>query len=209
MDRIPALLHDWTASLRRLAAGPATLERTLTLTLGGLVLAAILVLAISAVGLLHRQAEQQAIARVEFAGVAAREELRRLSEDTLTTTRVLADRQPLQRLIRAGNREQTELFLRRACGALNLDACAVIVGPNVIASTGRNVAWNETLEATTDQGERFMLAPAWQPDGLIGAMALVPNFVETRVVALRYFDAQLAVALSAAGGHADPSRPPV
>ena len=41
MDRIAALLKDWMASLRRLAAGPATLERTLTLTLGGLVLAAI------------------------------------------------------------------------------------------------------------------------------------------------------------------------
>ena len=190
MDRIAALLKDWMASLRRLAAGPATLERTLTLTIGGLVLAAIVVLAISAVGLLHKQAEQQAIARVQLAGVAAREELRRLSEDTLTTTRVLADRQPLQRLIRAGSREQTELFLRRTCGALNLGACAVIVGPNVIASTGRNVAWNDTLEATADQGERFMLAPAWQPEGLIGATALVPNFVETR----------LAVALSQQAG---------
>ena len=200
MDRIPALLKDWMASLRRLAAGPATLERTLTLTLGGLVLAAILVLAISAVGLLHKQAEQQAIARVQLAGVAAREELRRLSEDTLTTTRVLADRQPLQRLIRAGSREQAELFLRRTCGALNLGACAVIVGQNVVASTSRDVAWNETLEATADQGERFMLAPAWQPDGLIGATALVPNFVETRVVALRYFDARLAVALSQQAG---------
>jgi signal transduction histidine kinase/HAMP domain-containing protein len=200
MDRISALLHDWTTSLRRLAAGPATLERTLTLTLGGLVLAAILVLAVSAVGLLRKQAEQQAIARVQLAGVAAREELRRLSEDTLTTTRVLADRQPLQRLIRAGNREQTELFLRRTCGTLNLGACAVIAGSSVIASTGRDVAWNETLEATADQGERFMLAPAWQPDGLIGAMALVPNFVETRVVALRYFDDRLAATLSQQAG---------
>ena len=200
MDRIPALLNEWLASFRRLVAGPATLERTLTLALGGLVLAAILVLAFSAVGLLRKQAEQQAIARVQLAGVAAREELRRLSEDTLTTTRVLADRQPLQRLIRGGNREQTELFLRRTCGALNLGACAVIVGPNVIASTGPNVAWNETREAAADQGERFMLAPAWQPDGLTGATALVPNFVDTRVVALRYFDARLAAALSDQAG---------
>ena len=200
MDRIAALLREWMASLRRLVAGPATLERTLTLTLGGLVLAAILVLAISAVGLLRKQAEQQAVARVQLAGVAAREELRRLSEDTLTTTRVLASRQPLQRLIRAGNREQTELFLRRTCSALNLEACAVLVGSNVIAGTRVGVNWSETLEAASDQGERFMLAPAWQPDGLIGATALVPNFVETRVVALRYFDSRLAVALSQQAG---------
>jgi len=191
MDRIYEQLRVWWASLRRLA-GPATLERTLTLTLGGLVLAAILVLAISAVGLLRKQAEQQAISRVQLAGVAAREELRRLSEDTLTSTRVLAARQPIQRLIRAGNRSQTELFLRRACTALNFEACALIVGPNVIATTRPGVGWSEALEAASDQGERFMLAPAWQPDGLSGATALVPNLVETRVVALRYFDQPLA-----------------
>jgi signal transduction histidine kinase len=200
MDRIPELLHDWMASLRRLATRPATLERTLTLTLGGLVLAAILVLAISAVGLLHRQAEQQAITRVQLAGVAAREELRRLGEDTLTTTRALADRQVLQRLIRAGNREQTELFLRRACGMLNFGACAVIIGPNVIASTDQAVAWDEMRAAATDQGERFMLASARHPDGLVGATALLPNLVETRVVALRYFDARLASVLSQLAG---------
>ena len=200
MDRISAQLSDGWASLRRLAGGPATLERTLALTLGGLVLAAILVLAFSAVGLLRKQAEQQAVSRVQLAGVAAREELRRLSEDTLTTTRVLASRQPLQRLIRAGNRAQTELFLRRTCAAQNMDACAVIVGANVIASTQPGIAWSETLEATSDQGERFMLAPTWQPDGLIGATALVPNFVETRVVAMRYFDERLAATLSEQAG---------
>ena len=200
MERIPAQLREWAASLRRVLEGPATLERTLTLTLGGLVLAAILVLAFSAVGLLRKQAEQQAIAQVRYAGVAAREELRRLSEDSLTTTRVLASRQPLQRLIRAGNRAQTELFLRRACTALNLQACAVIVGPNVIASTVAGVPWDEALEAGTDQGERFLLAPTWQPDGLIGAVADVPNFVETRVVTLRYFDEPLAARLSEQAG---------
>ena len=161
MDRISAQLSEWWASLRRLSAGPATLERTLTLTLGGLVLAAILVLAFSAVGLLRKQAEQQAVSRVQLAGVAAREELRRQSEDTLTTTRVLASRQPLQRLIRAGNRAQTELFLRRTCTALNMEACAVIVGANVIASTRPGVPWSEALEATSTRAS----ASCWLPPG--------------------------------------------
>ncbi|MDH4105814.1 MAG: ATP-binding protein [Gammaproteobacteria bacterium] len=200
MDRIPGMVGEWVASLRRLVAGPATLERTLTLTLGGLVLAAILALSLSAVGLLRKQAEQQAISQVRYAGVAAREELRRLGEDTVTTARVLAARQPLQRLIRAGNRTQTELFLRRACTALNLEACAVMVGANVIASTGDGIEWNETLEASTDQGERFLLAPTWQPDGLVGAIGVVPNFVDTRVVTLRYLDADIAAKLSEQAG---------
>jgi signal transduction histidine kinase len=200
MEKLSTLLREWLASLRRLLTGPATFERSLVLTLGGLVLAAIVVLAVSAVSLLRKQAEQQAIAQVHLGGVAAREELRRMSEDTLTTARALASRQPLPRLIRAGNREQTELFLRRTCAALNLDACAVLAGPNVIASTRAGVAWSEALDAASDQGERFMLAPAWQPDGLVGATSPIANFVETRVVVLRDLDPQVAVQLSERAG---------
>lgn len=200
MDKYTGMLRDWATSLRRLVTGPQTLERTLALTIGGLVLAAILLLAISAVGLLRNQAEQQATARVQLAGAAAREEVRRIGEDTLTTTRLLATRQPLQRLIRAGNREQLELFLRRACTTTNLSACAVTVGPNVIASTTPGVDWSSALDATQDQGEHFMLAPSWQPDGLLGAVANVPNYVDTRVIGLRYFDASFARALTDRAG---------
>src|SRR5512134_367768 len=106
-----AMFREWLTSLRRLAAGPQSLERSLALTLGGLVLAAILLLALSAVGLLRNQAEQQALARVQLAGVAAREEIRRSGEGNLTATRDLATRQTLQRLIRSGNRAQLELYL--------------------------------------------------------------------------------------------------
>jgi signal transduction histidine kinase/HAMP domain-containing protein len=200
MQRPATLLREWMASLRRLITGPATLERTLTLTLGGLVLVAIVVLAASAVSLLRKQAEQHAIAQVQLGGVAAREELRRLSEDTLTTARALASRQPLPRLIRAGNREQTELLLRRTCAALNIDACAVLAGRNVIASTRAGVDWGEALDAAADQGERFLLAPAWQPDGLVGASSPITNFVETRVVVLRDLNPAVAARLSERAG---------
>lgn len=189
------LLREAAAGARRLVAGPATLERTLALTLGGLVLASILVLAFNAVSLLRKQAEQNSLARVELAGASAREEIRRLGEDTLTAARVVASRPTLHRLIRSGNREQVELFLRRTCASLNLQACAVMVGETVIAST-RPVGWTEAYESMTDQGERFMLAPVWQPDGLLGAAASVPNMIDSRVITLRYFDAALAKSLT-------------
>ncbi|HET7202428.1 MAG TPA: HAMP domain-containing protein, partial [Steroidobacteraceae bacterium] len=188
MDDLQALLREGKAILRRLVRGPATLERTLVLTLGGLVLIAILVLALAGVGLLRQQAEQQALARAKLGSVDAREQMRRLSEDTLTAVRLTADRQTLQRLIRAGNRRQLELFLRRSCDSVNLAACAVVVGPNVLATTRADVVWADAIEASGDQGERFLLAPAWQADGLTGAVAPVPNYVDTRVVGLRYFD---------------------
>ncbi len=194
-------LREWLNGLRRLVAGPQSLERTLALTVGGLLLAAILALAYGAVGLLRKQAEQQATARVELAGVAAREELRRVGEDTLTAARALASRAALQRLIRGGSREQLELFLRRSCEALEQSACAVIVGTaDVLGSSRPSIAWPELLESVSEQGERFMFAPADVPDGLLGALVLVPNLVNTRVVVVRFLDERLAQRLAASAG---------
>jgi signal transduction histidine kinase/HAMP domain-containing protein len=190
-------LRDWLNSLKRLATGPKSLERTLALTVGGLLLTAILVLAYSAVGLLRQQAEQQATARVQLAGVAAREELRRVGEDTLTSAKSIASRSVLQRLIRGGNREQLELFLRRSCEATGQSACAVVVGSSdVLGSSLSGIAWSELLEAVSEQGEHFMFAPPGVPDGLLGGIASVPNLVDTRVVVLRFLDAKLAARLS-------------
>ena len=84
------MFKDWIEALRHLVRGPKSLERSLTLTVGGLLLASIVVLAASAVGLLRKQAEQHALARVQLAGVGAREEVRRVGEDTVTAARVLA-----------------------------------------------------------------------------------------------------------------------
>jgi signal transduction histidine kinase len=190
-------LRDWLNSLKRLVTGPKSLERTLALTVGGLLLTAILVLAYSAVGLLRQQAEQQAMARVQLAGVAAREELRRIGEDSLTSSKSLASRPGLQRLIRSGNREQLELFLRRSCESAGQSACAVVVGSSdVLGSSLPGIAWSELLDAVSEQGEHFMFAPPGVPDGLLGAFAPVPNLVDTRVVVLRFLDAKLAVQLS-------------
>ncbi len=187
----------WLSGLRQLVSGPKSLERSLALTVGGLLLAAILVLAFSAVGLLRKQAEQQALARVQLAGISAREAVRRVGEDTLTAARVLAARQSLPLLIRDGNREQLELFLRRSCETSGMSACAIMVGrATVLASTRPNLAWAGLLERTAEQGEHFMLAPADAPDGLQGALSPIPGLVDTRVVVVNLFDARLAKRLN-------------
>jgi hypothetical protein len=195
------LVREWLHSLRRLFTGPQSLERSLAFTVGGLLLAAILVLAISAVGLLRKQAEQQALARVQLAGVAAREELRRVGEDSVTAARGLASRPGLQRLIREGDREQLELFLRRSCEVAGMTACAVTVGGStVLGASGPKLDWTGLLDAISEQGQHFMFAPAAAPDGLIGATADVPNLVETQVIVLRLFDAKLASRLAESAG---------
>jgi len=195
------LLRDWLHGLRRLGAGPRSLERSLALTVGGLLLAAIAVLAFNAVGLLRKQAEQEALARVQLAGIGAREAVRRLGEDTVTSARALAARPSLPRLIREGNVEQLELFLRRSCEVAGMGACAVLIGPStVLASTRPDLGWIDLLEQTSEQGERFALAPASVPDGLQGAVAPVPALIETRVVVVRYLDGPLARKLAGEAG---------
>jgi len=116
------VLRDSVDSLRRLATGPKSLQGSLVLTVAGLLLAAILVLAYSAIGLLRNQADQQALVRTQLAGVAAREELRRIEEDTQTVARLLAARPTLARLVREGNRAQLELFLKRYCSVAGMNS---------------------------------------------------------------------------------------
>ena len=193
------MLRDSVDSLRRLATGPKSLQGSLVLTVGGLLLAAILVLAYSAVGLLRKQADQQALVRTQLAGVAAREELRRVEEDTQTIVRLLAARPTLARLVREGNRPQLELFLKRYCSVAGMSACAVVApGPVVLGASTTSLNWTELLEAVSEQGDHFMFAPPEVTGGLVGATAPVPNLADTRVVVLRNLDARLATRLSEA-----------
>jgi len=191
-----SLLGEWWASLRRLVTGPQSLERLLLLTLGGSLLFTIAVLALSAGGLLRDQAAEQAKARVRVAGLAARDELRRYGEDTLTTARLLAARPTLLRLVRTGNLVQLELFLRRFCETGGLDACAVVVDEVAVAGWGVPVAWPAVLDAFAEQGERFMIPAAESADPMFGAAVDVAELPGARVVALRLFDASLAAELA-------------
>ena len=184
---------DWLNGLRQLVSGPKSLERSLALTVGGLLLAAILVLAFSAVGLLRKQAEQQALSRVQLAGISAREAVRRVGEDTLTAARVLAARPSLPLLIREGNREQLELFLRRSCETSGMSACAIMVGrATVLASTRPNLSWDGPARAHGGAG-RTLHARAGRRARWPARCAVADSgLVDTRVVVVNLFDARLA-----------------
>lgn len=188
-----------TDRIRGWLAGERSFAASLALTLGGLLVLAIGALAIGSIGLLREQAEEQALARVQLAGVSARDELRRRSEEALTSARLLATRPTLQRLIRGGNPEQLEFFLRRFCETSGLDACAVVRDDTVMASTGR-FRWDELFEPASEQGERFLAAPPSVPDGLLGATADLPTEPGVRAVVLRDFDRRLEDALSERAG---------
>ncbi len=195
------ILGEGWASLRRLVVGPKSLERLLLLTIGGTSLVAIAVVALSGMGLLREQAADQALSQVREAGLAARDELRRSGEDTLTTARLLASRPTLVRLVRTDSLGQLELFLRRYCDTAGLDGCAVFAADVVLAAWGEPVDWRQGIDAATEQGERFMVPPTGSASAWFGAVVEVAELPGVRVAVAQVFDERLAHRLAAGSGH--------
>ncbi|MBV8496347.1 MAG: HAMP domain-containing protein, partial [Gammaproteobacteria bacterium] len=124
---------------------------------------------------MHDLADDQGKARVELAATSAREDLRRLAEDAHAAARALADRPTLERLVAEGQRDALPPFLRRACDASGVDACAVLSGETVIAVSGPAVDWQRLVTAAAEQGASFMALPATERVPLLGARAPLDN----------------------------------
>lgn len=182
------------AGLQRLVARPRSLERLLLFAIAGIVVFAILAIALTSLGLLREQASEQALARLSAAAHAARYEIRRVGEDTVTAARLLAGRPTLARLVRESNVLQLQLFLRRFCDTARLDGCALFHEQALIASSDPSVPAKEALAAAAEQGEDFMIAS--RERGPIGALVTVPGVPGTRVMTLRRLDERLAADLS-------------
>ena len=79
----------------------------------GLVLLAVVCVVFTAMGLLRRLADQQALARVDLAGKAALEAVERSAEDVRTSARLLGERPTVGRLLRERDAAGLTAFLER------------------------------------------------------------------------------------------------
>ena len=184
--RLPPLMR--VSDIRRRNAGPMTLGRLLAVVMGSLALAVMLGIWWMSAGLLRDQAEEEALSRVRVAGLAARDRIRRESEDALTAARLLATRPTLKRLVVEGRAEPLVPFLRRFCATSSLDTCAVLRGVEPVAAAGPPLPWAVVIAASEEQGERLLMADAAVPDGLLGSVIAVPDLPDVRVVVARLFD---------------------
>jgi signal transduction histidine kinase len=149
-------------------------------------------LTVAAISMLHVLANEQGQARVLLAGAAAHEDLRRMSEDALTSARILAGRPTLQRLLAEKRDEAITPFLQRFCDASELDGCAVFSGPNLVAQTGPPLDWQGILAEAAEQGPTFLALPLHKLVPVLGAFAPLPGGGVTRVYVLRLLDERLA-----------------
>jgi signal transduction histidine kinase len=187
-------MSDSFAGLRRLMAGPGSLERLLLLSIGGGLVLALAAIAIGSVGLLREQAAGQALTRVQAAALATRDAIRRVGEDTLATAQLLANRPTLARLLREADTRQLPLELRRFCDTAGMDACALLLDHSPAVTSGASIDWAQALDAARKQGERFLVASAaGGPLGAYVEMAVLPR---AHVMTIRQFDRRLAQELT-------------
>ena len=149
-------------------------------------------LSATAIGMLRVLADEQGKARVLLAGATAHEDVRRLTEDALTSARVLAQRPTLQRLLDQHQYEAITPFLRRFCDTSQLDACAVFAGATLLAATGPVLDWQGIRSESAEQGPTFLALPTHMRLAALGAFVPMPVSGDIRVYVLRLLDDRLA-----------------
>lgn len=153
-------------------------------------------LSATAIGMLRGLADSQGKARVLLAGATAQEDLRRMTEDSLSSARVLAQRPTLQRLLNEHQDEAITPFLRRFCNTSQLDACAVFSGATLLAATGPALDWQGIKSESAEQGPTFLALPTNIHLPAFGAFVSMPGPGDIRVYVLRLLDARLASELT-------------
>lgn len=149
-------------------------------------------LSATAIGMLRVLADEQGKARVLLAGATAHEDVRRMTEDALSSARVLAQRPTLQRLLDEHQDEAIAPFLRRFCDTSQLDACAVFSGATLLAATGPALDWQGIKSESAEQGPTFLALPTNIRLPAFGAFVSMPGPGDIRVYVLRLLDARLA-----------------
>jgi signal transduction histidine kinase len=150
----------------------------------------------SAIRMLHDLADEQGKARAQLAGAMAREDLRRFSEDALTSAKALADRPTLQRLLAEGRSDAIPPLLRRSCETGGIDACALYSGTQLIAQSGPALDWEGIVTSSSEQGATFLALPSNMRVPVLGAYAGLGDNEGSRVFVVRLLNEKMARSLS-------------
>jgi signal transduction histidine kinase len=196
-ERLKRLAEPVVAAVpRRVKLHTPGLAGRLALATGLLVALAVAAMSMFAIAALRRLADAEGLTRVELAVSSAREGMRQSTEDLLTAARILAERPALQRLLRGPVPETLQPFLARYCESVALDACALVRGDELIATTPGQLEWDLVLAAADEQGERFLITGAAPKTALSGAQAPVAEHAGITVIVLRNLDERLAARLT-------------
>jgi len=157
----------------------------------GLVLIAVVAVAMAAVGLIGRFAEEQALARVNLAGASAQEAVERSARDVATSAHLLAERPTVKRLLGEGDVPGMRAFLDRFRGTSHLSGVVIFSQGHVFALGGEALPWEEIDRRAGADGSSTLIR---LPDGslLLAAASPLAATAEASAAAALVFDPPFA-----------------
>jgi signal transduction histidine kinase len=165
----------------------------------GLVLIAVVAVAVAAVGLIQRFAEEQALARVNLAGASAQEAVERSARDVATSAHLLAERPTVKRLLAEGDVAGMTAFLDRFRGTSHLSGVVIFSRGRVFARGGTPLPWEEIARRVgTESSSTFTRLP----DGslLLAAVSPLAATAESSAAAALVLDRPFAHQIEAQVG---------
>lgn len=142
--------------------------RTLLIGLNAsLVLLAVIAVAVSAVGLIERFADEQGLARVQLAGAGAMEAVERSARDVRTSAQLLAERPTVRRFLEDRNAASLASFLDQFRQTSGLSGITVLQDGKVFVQSGAPIPWRRVMEKSGSTVLRL-------PDGTLLLDAVTP-----------------------------------
>ena len=165
----------------------------------GLVLIAVVAVAMAAVGLIERFADEQALARVNLAGASAQEAVERSARDVATSTHLLAERPTVKRLLGEGDVAGMTAFLDRFRGTSHLSGVVIFSHGRIFAAGGAPLPWETIVRRAGAEGSSFVTR---LPDGslLLAAASPLASSPESSAAAALVLDAPFARQIEAQVG---------
>ncbi|HEX3554998.1 MAG TPA: ATP-binding protein [Thermoanaerobaculia bacterium] len=165
----------------------------------GVVLIAVVAVAVAAVGLIERFAQEQALARVSLAGASAQEAVERSARDVATSAHLLAERPTVKRLL--GERDVAGLtaFLDRFRSTSHLSGVVIFSSGRVFATGGATLPWETIARRAGAEGSSSLTR---LPDGslLLAAASPLASSPESSAAAALVLDAPFARQIEAQVG---------
>ncbi|HET6371669.1 MAG TPA: hypothetical protein VFG76_00035, partial [Candidatus Polarisedimenticolia bacterium] len=151
-----------------------------------LVFLAVAWLAVAAARRLERLADEQAVARVQIAGLGAINSIMQVGEGVAVSTRLLGEGAPIARLVREGDPAAMARSVEEFRSTSRLSGCAVLAGTLVISRSGAALPW-ERLAQETETGS-FALLNLPQGGLLFSASAVATGLRDARIVCALVLD---------------------
>ena len=177
--------------------------RLSTLLVGGnvgLLLLAVVGVAIVAMWMLQRLADDQALRHLERTGHMVQQQIDSTGEALLTSAQLLSQRPTLHRLLLQDDPATLTRFLARFQETSRLDSTAVLENGRVLVQSGAPIAWADLWAARHPGETRFLVHPTTGDSLLIGAWTTIPESAEQSVAVALRLDDTFARQLSTAIG---------